>query len=152
MLEAAARVSQVITSILDLEDLFHVAVNTISEEYGFSFTAIFLLEGEWAVLKAAQGQRGLSLLEEGHRVKVDDSTIVGQAIRQREARLARSHQDAPLDLVLLSFSEMALPLIVKDVALGALSVHSTHPDAFADEDMRALQSLADQVAIAIAAA
>ncbi|RPI27711.1 MAG: GAF domain-containing protein [Chloroflexota bacterium] len=44
---------------------------------------------------------------------------------------------------------MALPLIVKDNVLGALSVQSNQANAFSDDDITALQSLANQVAIAI---
>jgi signal transduction histidine kinase len=44
---------------------------------------------------------------------------------------------------------MALPLIFKDLVLGALTVQSAELNAFTEEDITALQSLADQIAIAI---
>jgi signal transduction histidine kinase len=44
---------------------------------------------------------------------------------------------------------MALPLIVKSRALGALSVQSDQLNAFTEEDITSLQTMADQVAIAI---
>jgi GAF domain-containing protein/CheY-like chemotaxis protein/anti-sigma regulatory factor (Ser/Thr protein kinase) len=44
---------------------------------------------------------------------------------------------------------MALPLVVGDEAIGALTVQSTEEAAFHDEDIAALQTMADQLAIAI---
>ena len=46
-------------------------------------------------------------------------------------------------------SEMALPLIVKDKVLGAFTVQSDQEYAFSDDDITALQTMADQLAIAI---
>ncbi|MCI0475992.1 MAG: ATP-binding protein [Anaerolineales bacterium] len=46
-------------------------------------------------------------------------------------------------------SEVALPLIVNDIVLGALTVQSAQADAFSEEDITSLQVMADQAAIAI---
>ncbi len=46
-------------------------------------------------------------------------------------------------------SEMALPLRARGEIIGALDVQSTEPEAFSDEDVAVLQTLADQVAMAI---
>jgi len=46
-------------------------------------------------------------------------------------------------------SEMALPLKVGERILGVLDVQSTQEAAFGEEDIKALQSLADQVAITL---
>jgi len=44
---------------------------------------------------------------------------------------------------------MALPLLVGDAAIGALTVQSTEERAFSEDDITALQTMADQLAIAI---
>jgi GAF domain-containing protein len=46
-------------------------------------------------------------------------------------------------------SEAALPLRARGQAIGVLDVQSTEAEAFSDEDVTVLQSLADQVAVAI---
>ena len=46
-------------------------------------------------------------------------------------------------------SEMALPLISKNIIVGALDVQSTEIGAFTDEDIQMLSLLADQVSLAI---
>jgi GAF domain-containing protein len=46
-------------------------------------------------------------------------------------------------------SEIALPLRARGQTIGVLDVQSTVPQAFGEEDMTVLQTLADQVALAI---
>jgi GAF domain-containing protein len=46
-------------------------------------------------------------------------------------------------------SEAALPLRARGEIIGALDVQSIEPEAFSDEDVAVLQTLADQVAVAI---
>ena len=46
-------------------------------------------------------------------------------------------------------SELALPLKIENRVIGALDIQSTEINAFSDEDIEALTTLADQVSIAI---
>ncbi len=46
-------------------------------------------------------------------------------------------------------SEVALPLQARGEIIGVLDVQSIEPQAFSDEDVTALEALADQVAVAI---
>jgi K+-sensing histidine kinase KdpD len=93
------------------------------------------------------------MLEEQFRLAVDEKSMIGQAIRQQKAQIAldvegesshfrNSHLPA-------TRSEMALPLIVKSHPLGALTVQSSRLNDFNEEDITSLQTMADQVAIAI---
>ena len=79
--------------------------------------------------------------------------MIGTAILDKKAKLALDVEGEPSrfknSYLPLTRSEMALPLIFKDVALGALSVQSAELNAFSEEDITALQSLADQIANAI---
>jgi signal transduction histidine kinase len=155
LLEAAARVAHTITSILDLEKILPAAVDVICEEYGFYYAGIFLIDpgGAWAELHAGRGAAGQAMLAEGHRLAISGESMIGAAIRERAARIARDVGEEKTHFknphLPATRSEMALPLIVKDAVLGALTVQSTAVDAFSDEDSAALQTLADQVAIAI---
>ncbi len=155
LLEAAARVGGVITSILDLDELLRVTVDIICEEYGFYYAGIFLLDEtqQWAVLRAGHGQAGQSMLAEGYRLPVGDESVVGLALLNRAARVeldlngdAQRLQNPSLHK---TRSEAALPLMVKDSVLGALSVQSDQANAFSSDDLTALQALTDQAAIAI---
>jgi signal transduction histidine kinase len=156
LLEAAARISHIITSILDLDELMNVSTRIICEEYGFHFAAIFLVdaEGKTASLRAGHGDCGDLLLAHDCQLSLADVSSVSQAIVTRTHQLRQLTPANPLTavppLVTDCRFELVLPLIVKDDVLGALSLHSDQADAYADEDMPAFQALVDQVAIAIA--
>ncbi len=155
LLEIAARVGQAVTSILDLDELLEYAVNIICREFDLYYSGVFLVseDGQWAVLRAGYGGAGRAMLEEQFRLAVDEKSMIGQAIRQQKAQIAldvegesshfrNSHLPA-------TRSEMALPLIVKSHPLGALTVQSSRLNDFNEEDITSLQTMADQVAIAI---
>ncbi|GAB4532527.1 MAG: hypothetical protein Kow0063_13180 [Anaerolineae bacterium] len=154
-LEATARVARDASSVLDLEELLSRVVALISEQFGFYHTGIFLLDptGEWAVLRAANSEGGQRMLARGHRLKVGQVGIVGYVTSTGKPRIALDvgsdavHFDNP-DLP-ETRSEMALPLRARGEIIGALDIQSKEEAAFSDEDVATLQTLADQVAVAI---
>jgi GAF domain-containing protein len=79
--------------------------------------------------------------------------MVGTAISQKQARIALDVGMEPVrfnnPLLPYTRSEIALPLMVGDSVLGVLDVQSTRESAFRQEDIETLQSMANQVAIAL---
>jgi signal transduction histidine kinase/DNA-binding NarL/FixJ family response regulator len=155
LLETAARVGQMVTSILDLDELLKQTVNVICSEFGFYYSGIFLVSDneEWAVLRAGYGEAGKKMLGSNYRLHIDIKSMIGNAILSKKAQIAL---DAGGDEVRFknpflpnTRSEMALPLVFKSRALGAISVQSDKLSAFSEEDITSLQTMADQVAIAI---
>jgi signal transduction histidine kinase/DNA-binding NarL/FixJ family response regulator len=168
LLEAGARASRRITSILDLEELLQATVDTICDDFGFYYAGVFLrgdvnlpdsgFVGRWAVLRAGRGEAGAKLVAEGHRLKVGGDSMVGIAIAQRRALIALDVGEEPAHFqnpyLPDTRSEMALPLILGTSdggvgVIGALTVQSTEEAAFSDDDISALQIVADQLAVAI---
>lgn len=154
-LEAAAEVGRAAATIRDLDELLPLVTNLIAERFGFYHVGVFLLDErkEYAVLRAANSDGGKRMLARGHRLQVGQQGIVGYVTSQRAPRIALNvGQDATFfnnpDLPDTQ-SEMALPLQVGTELLGALDVQSTESGAFSEQDVRTLQVLADQVAIAI---
>ncbi len=156
LLNAAARVSRSIASILDLNLLLNRTVDIICDEFKFYYAGVFLVDesGSWAVLAAGRGEPGRAMLAEGHKLHIGGNSMVGAAIANREARIALDvgaeavHFKNPH--LLRTRSEMALPLIAGDEVIGALTVQSELEAAFKEEDIAALQTMADQLAVAIA--
>ncbi len=154
-LTTAAEVSRDAISTLDMEQLLTNAVNLIHNRFGFYHAGIFLLDdaGEYAVLHAATGKAGRKMLEQQHKLKVGEVGIVGYVTATGEPRIALDvgqdavHFDNPL--LPNTRSEMALPLKVRGRVIGALDVQSTKEAAFSAEDIATLQTMADQLAIAI---
>jgi GAF domain-containing protein len=155
LLSNAARVAKAITSILDPDELLRWSVDIICDEFDFYYAGVFLLDttGQWAVLRAARGETGAEMMARGHKLAVGGHSMIGMATRLRQPRIARNVENeiefASNPYLSDTRSEIALPLVVADEVIGALTVQSTELDAFAQEDVATLQSMADQLAIAI---
>lgn len=155
LLAAGARVSRSVASILDLQILLNRTVDIICDEFGFYYAGVFLVEptGQYAVLKAGRGEAGKAMLAEGHKLLIGGTSMVGDAIQQRTGHIAL---DVGKEAIFFknphlpkTRSEMALPLIAGDEVIGALTVQSEQEAAFSESDIAALQTMADQLAVAI---
>ncbi len=155
LLETAARVGQMVTSILDMDVLLKHTVNIICSEYHFYYSGIFLVseDGKWAVLRAGFAAAGRKMMEQNYRLPVDEKSMIGSSIIGQNAKIAldAAGEESRFKNPFLpnTRSEMALPLVVNSVALGALTVQSDQLNAFSEDDITSLQAMAEQVAIAI---
>ncbi|MGD1993887.1 MAG: GAF domain-containing protein [Anaerolineae bacterium] len=154
-LEAASQVAQAAAAIRDVDRLLDATVHLISDRFGFYHAGIFLLDeaGQFAVLRAASSQGGQRMLSRGHRLKVGEVGIVGYAAGVGEARIAL---DVGADAVYFNNpdlpetrSEMAVPMKVRDEVIGVLDVQAKESGTFSEDDIAMLQTLANQVALAI---
>ena len=155
LLKAAARAAKNITTILDPYELFQRTVDIICDEFGFYYAGVFLLDDkkQYAVLRAGRGDAGKAMIQEEHKLAIGGNSMIGASIANKQGRIAL---DVGEEAVFFenphlpkTRSEMALPLIVGDDVIGALTVQSTEEAAFHEEDIDALQTMADQLAIAI---
>jgi GAF domain-containing protein len=154
-LEVTAAIAREATSELELGGLMTSVVNSISRQFGFYHTGLFLLDttGEWAELEAASSEGGQRMLARGHRLHVGQEGMVGYVSQRGEPRIVL---DTGQDRVFFNNpdlpqtrSEAALPLRARGQVIGVLDVQSAEPEAFTQEDVTVLQTLADQVATAI---
>jgi GAF domain-containing protein/HAMP domain-containing protein len=154
-LRASADVSRAAVSVLDPDRLLHDVVNLITNRFGFYYAAVFLIDenGRYAVLRDATGEAGRILKERGHKLEVGGQSMVGFATAQRRPRIALDVGEEAMrfanPLLPETRSEIALPLVVGDRALGALDVQSTQEAAFDEASAAVLQGMADQIAIAL---
>jgi GAF domain-containing protein len=154
-LQTAAEVARDASNLQDMDKLLDRTVTLIQERFGFYHAGIFMLDErqEYAVLRAANSEGGKAMLQQGHRLKVGQTGIVGNVTQTGKPRIALdvdadiSHFAHPL--LPETRSEIALPLIVNEQIIGALDVQSTEANAFDDRDVTVLQVLADQLAVAI---
>jgi GAF domain-containing protein/anti-sigma regulatory factor (Ser/Thr protein kinase) len=155
LLKAAAHAAKNITTILDPYELLQRTVDIICDEFGFYYAGVFFLDDarEYAVLKSGRGEPGRKMINAGHKLAVGGNSMIGACIANRQGRIAL---DVGAEAVFFenpdlpkTRSEMALPLIVGEQVIGALTVQSMEEAAFHDDDIAALQTLADQLAIAI---
>jgi GAF domain-containing protein len=133
----------------------NTVVHLVTDQFGFYHTGIFLINesGNQVVLQAASSEGGLRMVERGHSLSVGTQGIVGYVAAQKKPRIA---VDVGADAIFfnnpdlpLTRSEVALPLLVRNKVLGVLDIQSDKPQAFSMDDIDVLQTLSDQIAIAI---
>lgn len=157
-LQTASEVSRAASSMLDPNELLPRVVDLIRSHFNYYYVGIFLLDekGEVAVLRAATGDMGRQMLEMHHSLPVGNSSMIGWCISNNHARIALDvGKDAVRfknPLLPLTRSELALPLRTSAGIIGAMTIQSEHASAFTNADVTALQTMADQVAIAIGTA
>jgi GAF domain-containing protein/HAMP domain-containing protein len=153
--ESIARISRIISTTRNLDQLLPQITETISGQLGYYHVGIFLVDvhREYAVLVAANSEGGKAMLTRGHRLGVGATGIVGYVTQSGMPRVALdvgkdatyfNNPDLPE-----THSEIALPLRSGPEIIGALDVQSKMTNAFTEEDANILSVLADQVSIAI---
>jgi GAF domain-containing protein len=153
--QAATEASRVVTSILDVEQMLWQVAELVQERFDLYHVGLMLLDstGEWAEYRAGSGESGRALWEAGFRLQVGGNSTVGWCTANAQAHITQDTAEDPLyahhDLVPRTRSEAALPLIVRGQMLGALSAQSDRPDAFEAPTVAVLQTMADQLAVAL---
>jgi GAF domain-containing protein len=153
--QITAQIARLIANIRDVGELLPSIAAIISERFGYYHVGIFLLDDakQYAILSAANSEGGQKMLQNGHRLRVGETSTVGYTATTGLARVAL---DVGADSIYFSNpelpetrSEIALPLKLGELLIGVLDVQSKEPNAFIPEDIETLNTLADQVAIAI---
>ena len=154
-IRTAAEISRSISSVLDLQSLLQQVVELIRQRFELYYVGVFLIDpnGSFAVLKAGTGEAGQKMLEAGHRLTIGGSSMIGCAVANRRSRIALDVGNEAVRFnnpnLPKTRSELALPIISRDKALGALTIQSTEPEAFDTDNVLILQGIADSLAIAM---
>lgn len=154
-LHATSYIARKTAEVQDLTSLLELVTRLVTDQFGFYHTGVFLINetGDQAVLQAASSEGGQQMIEKGHSLSVGMQGIVGHVAAQKKPRIA---VDVGTDATFFNNpylpqtrSEVALPLIVRSKILGVLDIQSDKQQAFVMDDIDVLQTLADQIAIAI---
>jgi PAS domain S-box-containing protein len=154
-LAASAEIGRLVTSTLDLNTIFTRTVSLISERFRLYFAAIYIIEetGFSAVLREATGEAGEKMKAQRYSVIVGSKSVVGKVAERIEPILVDDTELEPLyvpnPFLLDTRSEVAIPLRIGTRSVGVIDIQSTQTHAFTEDDLSVLQSLADQVAVAI---
>ena len=153
--ETAAEIARDISSSLNLDELLQKAVELIRARFDFYHAAIFLkdLPGEYVVIREATGDAGAQLKRAGHKLGIGSKSVVGFVAGNGEPLIVNdTSRDTTYyanPMLPETRAEAAMPLKVGDRIVGVLDVQSKQPYAFAEDNLRTLQILADQLAIAV---
>lgn len=154
-LRATSYIARKTAEVQDLTTLLDTVVRLVTDQFGFYHTGVFLINenGNQVMLQAASSEGGRRMIERGHTLTIGMQGIVGYVAAQKKPRIAL---DVGTDAVFfnnpdlpLTRSEVALPLLIRNKVLGVLDIQSDRPQAFSMDDIDVLQTLSDQIAIAI---
>jgi GAF domain-containing protein/membrane protein implicated in regulation of membrane protease activity len=153
-MEAITRLSETIAQLQDLNEVFPLTTDLINRFFGFYHVGIFLIDNqkEYAILQAANSEGGKRMLARGHQLRLGTGVVGYSAI----TGMPRIALDVGKDAVFFNNpdlpetrSEVALPLKSRGETIGILDVQSREAEAFSNNDLLILTTLANQVAIAI---
>jgi GAF domain-containing protein len=154
-LETAAEIARDISGSLNLDELLAKAVNFIRERFNYYHASIFLMDpqGEFAVIREATGEAGAQMKRTAYKLGVGSKSIVGYVAGRGEPLIVNDTlKDATYfanPLLPNTRSEAAIPLMVGERIVGIMDVQSEHPFVFTEDNLRTLQILSDQLAVAV---
>ena len=155
LLETSRAVAQQITSILDLDELLIQVVNLIREQFGYYFVGVWLLtpNRSSAVLRAGTGTVGRTLMDKEMSIPLSTPSLITTVCVSGKSRIVEHVRDVPDFLEVQELpnivSEIVLPMYMGGELLGVMDISSDKTTLFTEVDQVLLQTLANQIAIAI---
>jgi GAF domain-containing protein len=155
-IQATQEISRFAVTQRDIQVLMDRVVELIVQYFPNIYHAqIFLVDpdNKYAVLRSSTGEPGRRLLERGHRLAVGSLSVIGRVTEQGDYVVARDTASSDVhrrnEFLPDTRSELAIPLRIGEKIIGALDVQSVKPDAFPADEINVLQTMADQIAVAI---
>lgn len=151
-LEFLHRSALTMTATLDLDAALEQVLNLMAQEFGYPYLAIGLMDQESGRI-CLRAQRGIHPDKWGPNGQglLPGQGLVGWAYQHGEPLLVNDVSLDPRYVIGIpeTRSELVVPLRFGDRATGVINVESPAKDAFSAEDLRLLNTLAHQLAIAI---
>jgi signal transduction histidine kinase/ActR/RegA family two-component response regulator len=155
-LSAAASVSQALISHTDLDELMATVTAQISTQFQYRIVQILLLSEDQTGLRCvtAHGSEGpLDATKVNNWLPLSDNSLSAWVIQRKQAVIVN---DVTKDsrfragiLIKEIAAEMVMPLQSAGQILGVLCIDSERLNAFSSKDAELMQTIADQLAIAI---
>lgn len=152
-LAAIAQASRAVVSTLELDDLLDEVLDLVDDRFDYRFARIFLLQDERLVYRA-----GTDAWEArwGHKLLAYELNgpgliaLVGRTLKPVLVDDVTQHPAYfPGPGLGETRAEMAVPLIMAGRLLGVFDVQSEVADAFTQDDLQTMQTLADTLAVAV---
>lgn len=151
----ASEISRAISSTLNTQELLQQVVDLVKDRFNLYYAGAFVVEetGKYAVLRAGTGEPGRKMVEEGHRLPLTPTSMIGSSIISQIPRIAQEVEAEMIrfrnPLLPDTQSELALPIQSRSRILGALTIQSDRQNAFKEDDIVILQGIADSLGVAL---
>ncbi len=151
-LEAAAQIARDATSEKDLEILLIRAVNLTRSHFDYVYVGIYLTgtRKEKLYLRAGTGKTGQELLEKRQRIEINETSAIGRVVMNGEPEIVpepdTNEKKSSIGMLAETRIQLIVPLRVGEDILGAFEFQSRDENAFGENDVALLQTLADQIA------
>ncbi len=150
-----AEVGRKAAAILEMDALLPQVVDLIAQNFGYDHVHVFQIDpgSEYAVYKAGTGKAGLAIAEEGLQLKVGEEGIIGWVAGHGQPLLVNdvglNPHYIPHPALPDTRSELSIPIRLGEKIIGVLDVQSAELNAFDERNLDTLQTLADQLAVAM---
>ncbi len=154
-LETVAEISREVSGSLIVDNLLRQAVELLRVRLNFYHAAVFLVDesGEYLIIREATGEAGAQMKRAGHKLAVGSKSIIGRVSQNKQTLVVNETRGDPNyypnPLLADTKAEACLPLKVGERILGVVDVQSDQAFVFTEENIKILQILADQLAIAV---
>jgi signal transduction protein with GAF and PtsI domain len=153
-LETLSQVSDTVASNRLIDDMLQLIVTMTAQMMGSKICSVMLLDEQTGDLRIAATQ---SLSEEYRRkphLKIGQS-ISGKAVQERRPIIVpdvtkeRTYMYPDLAVKEGLCSLLSVPMLMRDKAVDVINSYTSVPHTFTSEDIRLMQTIANQAAIAI---
>jgi phosphoserine phosphatase RsbU/P len=150
LLSTLIEINHEITSILNLDELLQKIAELTNRIVPYEIFAIFLLDDEKQELYLRFAIGHPPEVVKNLRIKVGDG-VTGTAAMERTTVVVDDVRKYPryIEAVKNARSELAVPLISRNRVVGVLDIESPVPGYFREDQVKLLNLLASQIAIAI---